>query len=82
MWKYKRRLSIVPQAMSISFAGERLDLDSNGCVLSPVSEELASKMRNAPHVFTFDSALTPSIKEEKVVSSPKKRTRSRKKKED
>ena len=82
MWKYRRRLSIVPQAMSISFAGERIDLDMHGCVLSPVSEELASKMANAPHVFVFDSTLLPSKKEEKVVSSQKKRTRSRKKKED
>ena len=80
MWKYKIRLSLVPQATSIRFAGERIDLDSSGCVLSPVSEELARKLANAPHVFAFDSSTSKT--EEKVVSSPKKRTRSRKKKED
>ncbi len=80
MWKYKIRLSLVPQATSIRFAGERIDLDSNGCVLSPVSEDLAHKLANAPHVFAFDSSASKT--EEKVVSSQKKRTRSRKKKED
>lgn len=83
MWKYLRRLSIHPETMYISFAGERLEIAPNGCVLSPVSSDLKSKMLNAPHVFVFDSSLVaPSPKEEIVVESPKKRRRTKKTKTD
>ena len=78
MWKYKRRLSLVPEAMVILFAGQRLNIDPNGYVLTSVDEELALKFKNAPHVFSYDATRK---KEEKVVSSPK-RSRTRKKKED
>ena len=81
MWKYLIRLSIHPQATAISFGGVRLEIDANGCVRTPVSDDLAFKMRNAPHVFSYDPSLKSSKKEEKVVSSPKRRT-TRKKKED
>ena len=82
MWKYLIRLSIHPRATAISFGGQRIEIDANGWVLTSISDELALKMRNAPHVFSYDASVKPSKKEEKVVSSPKKRTLSRKKKED
>ena len=82
MWKYLIRLSIHPRATAISFAGQRIEIDANGWVLTSISDELALKMRNAPHVFSYDASVKSSKKEEKVVSSQKKRTTSRKKKED
>lgn len=57
MWKYRRRLSIRPVESAITFAGTRLIIAADGRVLSPVSDKLAAKMRQAPHSFLFDASL-------------------------
>ena len=57
MWTYRRRLSIHPRESYVSFAGERLLVAANGCVLSPISDELELKLRRAPQVFRFDPAI-------------------------
>jgi hypothetical protein len=57
MWKYRRRLSIRPMQTAITFAGSRLIIAADGRVLSPVSDELAMKMKKAPHSFIFDVSL-------------------------
>ena len=57
MWKYRRRLTIRPMQTAIMFAGSRLIIAADGRVLSPVSDELAMKMKKAPHSFIFDASL-------------------------
>lgn len=56
MWYYRRRLSVHPIESTVTFAGQRLKIAANGCVLSPVDEVLDLKMKRAPHVFIFKAA--------------------------
>lgn len=56
MWYYRRRLSVHPIESNVTFAGQRLKIAANGCVISPVDDALALKMKRAPHVFMFKPA--------------------------
>lgn len=56
MWYYRRRLSVHPIESNVTFDGQRLKIAANGCVLTPVDDALALKMRRAPHVFMFKPA--------------------------
>ena len=56
MWYYRRRLSVHPIESNVTFAGQRLRIAANGCVISPIDEALALKMKRAPHVFMFKPA--------------------------
>jgi hypothetical protein len=53
MWVYLRRLTIHPIESNVTFAGVRLRVAPNGEILTPVSDELALKMKRAPHIFKF-----------------------------
>jgi hypothetical protein len=60
MWYYRRRLSVHPIESTVTFAGQRLKIAADGCVLSPVDEALDLKMKRAPHVFIFKAAPAPA----------------------
>jgi hypothetical protein len=51
---------------AITFAGSRLIIAADGRVLSPVSDELALKMKKSPHSFVFDE----SLKAEPMADAP------------
>lgn len=53
MWYYRRRLRVHPVEMTVTFAGQRLQVAADGCILTPVDEDLDLKMRRAPHIFIF-----------------------------
>lgn len=88
MWYYRRRLSVHPIACTVTFAGKRLQVSAEGCVVSPIDEDLELKMKRAPHVFIFkadavevtpevEKVETSSIKDDNV-EEPKRSRRKRK----
>ena len=83
MWYYRRRLRVHPVEMTVTFDGQPLRVAADGCILTPVDEDLALKMRRAPHIFTFMADATQpekvdntSLKDDNVKP---KRTRKRRK---
>ena len=82
MWVYRRRLTIHPREVLVTFAETTLLIGASGRVLTEVSDDLADKMRNAPHIFTFDASLPPlektEIKRDNVKPKRKRRTKTQK----
>jgi len=72
MWFYRRRNSLYPREMSITFGNNRMRVGADGRILSEVGEELEALFRQHPRLFNFQESATVAPPTENVEAPEQK----------